>query len=180
MKILLSLISQLFSFQTYFLRRMKLFFIAVLGILSFPLAAQKEGMLYANCTEVYDKGDTSICIEQYDDTRQLIRYYMGGKNLFSKRYAVESNGDYSFQEVIGDFDSPKNGVGYYYYRNTQLKMVLQYSNEKLMNCSAYYDVNGKPLALGTLQNGNGTLINYDENGKILTVLKYKKGKKRRW
>lgn len=163
-----------------FLRRMKLFFIAFFGLLATQLTAQKEGMLYANCTEVYDKGDTTICIEQYDDTRQLIRYYMGGKTLFSKRYAVESNGDYAFQEVVGDFDSSKNGIGYYYYANTQLKMTLQYELGKLMNCTAYYDSNGKALALGTLRNGNGTLIFYDENGKILTVEKYKKGKKRRW
>ena len=159
---------------------MKQLFIAILINLPFFASAQQTGMLYTNCSEVYDKGDTTICIEQLNDEQQLIRYYLTGHNVFSKKYQVEKNGDYSFQAVVGDFDSPKNGVGYYYYSNTQLKKVLLYENDLLTNCKEHYDKNANPLPIGTLQNGNGTFFSYDENGLNKKIFYYKNGKINKW
>ncbi len=157
---------------------MRVFFIALSFFFfsNIPTKAQNT-MLYANCTEVYDKGDTTICIEQLTESRQLIRYYLGGNNIFSKRYWVEKNGDYSFQAVVNEFDSAKNGIGYYYYKNTQLKAVFHYENDKILRCEAYFDQNGNALEIGTLQNGSGKLFQYDENGKKIATIKYKNGKK---
>jgi antitoxin component YwqK of YwqJK toxin-antitoxin module len=155
---------------------MKQLFIAIIFNIPFFANAQQTGMLYTNCSEVYDKGDTTICMEQIDDEHQLIRYYLTGKNIFSKKYQVEKNGNYSFQAVVDDFNSPKNGIGYYYYQNTQLQKVLYYQNNLLMDCAYYYDKNANPLSIGTLKNGNGTLFCYDENGLNKRVFYYKNGK----
>lgn len=163
-------------FCTLLQRRMKQVFIAILFSIPFFASAQQVGMLYTNCSEVYDKGDTTICMEQIDDEHQLIRYYLGGKNIFSKKYQVEKNGDYFFQSVVDDFNSSKNGVGYYYYQNAQLQKVLYYENNLLMNCLYQYDKNANPLPIGTLKNGNGTLFTYDENGLNKRTFYYKNGK----
>jgi antitoxin component YwqK of YwqJK toxin-antitoxin module len=146
----------------------------------FLFAQTGKTMLYTNCSEVYDKGDTTICLEQIDEERQLIRYYLAGTNIFSKKYSVEKNGNYAFQEVVNDYASPKNGMGFYYYKNNQLQKILVYKNDLLYNCTEQYDLSGNLLPNGTLKDGNGTFIVYDENGLKKSTIHYKKGKVNRW
>ena len=165
-----------FTFANLSNRRMKKLFIAILINLPFFATGQQMGMLYTNCSEVYDKGDTTICMEQLNEEQQLIRYYLDSHNVFSKKYQVEKNGDYAFQAVVGDFNSPKNGISYYYYQNTQLKKVMYFENDLLMDCREYYDKNANSLPIGTLKNGNGTFFSYDENGLNKKVFYYKNGK----
>ena len=81
---------------------------------------------------------------------------------------------------MSDFDSPKNGVGYYYYSNAQLKKVLHFENNLLINCREYYDKNANLLPIGTLKNGNGTFFSYDENGLNKQIFYYKNGKINKW
>jgi antitoxin component YwqK of YwqJK toxin-antitoxin module len=68
-----------------------------------------------------------------------------------------------------------NGSYKYYHSNGQLWTELIFSNGKEMEVVSNYDRNGKAQQKGTLKDGNGTVILYDEDGKQTQILEFKDG-----
>ena len=62
-----------------------------------------------------------------------------------------------------------------FYENGNPKVTLFYKNGSLMEVNSYFDKDGNKLDKGTLKNGNGTLKEYDENGKLLNTKIYENG-----
>ncbi len=56
-----------------------------------------------------------------------------------------------------------------FYANGQIKLRFSFSNGKLWNILEMNDINGVKLDGGTLKNGNGTIIIYDQNGNLKQV-----------
>lgn len=73
----------------------------------------------------------------------------------------------------------KNGLldGMYtqYHSNGQLWTERNYRVGKLWNILSNFDAEGKPKAIGSLKNGNGTVYLYNERGKLEQTLQYKNG-----
>lgn len=89
-----------------------------------------------------------------------INYYPNGK--------VESITNYANGLKDGFFKS--------YHENGQLWTVIRYSKNKTMDIVSNYDRNGEPQRKGSLKNGYGTIILYDENGERRGIERYKNGK----
>lgn len=73
--------------------------------------------------------------------------------------------------VNGEFD----GVRRYYYPNGKIWIEQSYKQGKPWTVIANYDANGKKRNPGTLKNGNGTLILYNEDGAIRETVTYLNG-----
>ena len=63
-----------------------------------------------------------------------------------------------------------------YHENGQLWTELIYSNNKTMEVVCNFDRDGEPKPKGTLKNGNGSIILYDDNGERRSIEQYKDGK----
>jgi antitoxin component YwqK of YwqJK toxin-antitoxin module len=70
----------------------------------------------------------------------------------------------------------KDGFFKSYHENGQLWTVTRYSKNKTMDIVSNYDRNGEPQRKGSLKNGYGTIILYDENGEKKGIERYKNGK----
>lgn len=102
-------------------------------------------------------------------------------------YGDGLNGEWEFyndnDKVIekGNFiNDKKEGKWTYYYDNGQLKKEEVWAEGNVVEVVSYFDANGKPLNKGTLKNGNGTLNEYDANGKLISSLEYNYGEKLDW
>ena len=77
----------------------------------------------------------------------------------------------------------RSGITEWYHKNGKLKQKVLYKRNPddpeglRWEILEVNDKNGNPLPKGTLKNGNGTIINYDENGKPLKTITYQNGKK---
>jgi len=68
-----------------------------------------------------------------------------------------------------------NGTRKYYYPNGQLWIEQTYKNGKSWNVVANYTEKGQKREAGTLKDGNGTIIFYNEDGSVREVLNYVDG-----
>ena len=77
----------------------------------------------------------------------------------------------------------RSGITEWYHKNGKSKQKVLYKRSPddpeglRWEILEINDKNGNPLPKGTLKNGNGTIINYDENGKPLKTITYQNGKK---
>ena len=90
----------------------------------------------------------------------LTGYYKNGK--------IESLTTYKNGNIDGTYK--------YYYDNGQLWAKRKYSNGKLLEVISNFDPNGKAREKGSLKNGNGTLIMYDDDGNQMEAKEYLNGK----
>lgn len=67
------------------------------------------------------------------------------------------------------------GTYKYFHDNGQLWTEQTYVHGKTMEIISNLDRNGNPMDKGTLKNGNGTILLYDENGKQTSIRTYKNG-----
>jgi antitoxin component YwqK of YwqJK toxin-antitoxin module len=74
------------------------------------------------------------------------------------------------------FHSKIHGTMIRYHQNGQVQMKVTYKNDELMTLVEMNDSDGKALDGGNLNNGNGTLNEYDENGILNLVLEFEKSK----
>lgn len=147
---------------------------------------------------VYDKGKTNGSVEYYHPNGKLL-----GKNKFSNNDFKEpedffdengnstlSNGSgYLLQYYNnGKISNRANYLNYcrsgkvtWYYNNGQIEQeaIYKYSETQKpfglrWEVLTGFDINGNEREIGTLKNGNGTWITYDENGKKI-VTEYKNG-----
>lgn len=63
-----------------------------------------------------------------------------------------------------------------YHENGQMQWKLLYKDGKPWEVFINLDVRGSELEKGTLKDGNGTLLIYDDDGKLLYTNYYKRGK----
>lgn len=68
-----------------------------------------------------------------------------------------------------------HGTRKYYHPNGTLWSVEEYKNGMPWNAIANYTDKGIKRPHGTLRNGTGTLIFYDENGAVSETLNYVNG-----
>lgn len=80
------------------------------------------------------------------------------------------------QEIYGVQMGKEHGIYQYYYANGQLWIEKEYENGLLMNVKCNYTASGVPRDNGTLKNGNGTIIYYNEEGSVYNTETYKDGK----
>lgn len=59
------------------------------------------------------------------------------------------------------------GSWLYYYPTGKIAREIIFEHGKLMEVPQYYDSKGGKLDVGTLKNGNGTFLEYDQNGVLL-------------
>jgi len=69
----------------------------------------------------------------------------------------------------------EDGMYQYYYDNGQLWIEKEYKMGRLLNVTASFAKNGKKKDKGSLNNGNGTVNYYTEDGKIYNTITYKDG-----
>jgi antitoxin component YwqK of YwqJK toxin-antitoxin module len=72
-------------------------------------------------------------------------------------------------------NSKRTGVAKWYYKNGQLKKSTLFKNDLRIEVLDSFDKNGKKRDPGTLKGGNGTWIEYGENGVIEKTDTYKNG-----
>ncbi len=65
-----------------------------------------------------------------------------------------------------------------HFENGQVWTNLLYMNGKLWEVYSNFNKNGNEMNKGTLRGGNGTLLLYDENGKLLEEESYLNGKRK--
>jgi antitoxin component YwqK of YwqJK toxin-antitoxin module len=68
-----------------------------------------------------------------------------------------------------------NGVSKDYYTNGKLKLEQEMKNGQHWTVIASYGPTGVKRDAGTLKDGNGTIINYKEDGSVQSVVSYKDG-----
>jgi len=91
-----------------------------------------------------------------------ISYIQGKLNGVCKKYY--DNG--KIQEYAEFKDDDFHGIRKYFYDNGQIWIEQTYKNGKYLDVIANYTKDGIKRNPGTLKNGNGTIIFYDEDGSI--------------
>ena len=100
--------------------------------------------------------------------------YHGGKlNGLAKKYYEDG----AIQETVECKDDNFSGTRKYFYPNGQLWIEETYKNGKNWNIVASYTEKGNKRDAGTLHNGIGTIIYYNEDGTIRETVEFKNGDK---
>jgi antitoxin component YwqK of YwqJK toxin-antitoxin module len=112
-------------------------------------------------------------------------FYVGGRLKQTGFYSMDTirQGKWTnyypnekVESITNYVDGLKDGYFKSYHDNGQLWTVVLYSKNKTMEILSNYDRNGNPQHKGTLKNGRGTIILYDENGEKKNIERYKDGK----
>lgn len=111
-------------------------------------------------------------------------YYPGGKLNFTIEYnngtrdgkCITFYEDSTLKETKFYKADSIDGSYKYYYPNGRLWTERIYNNGALLNVTQLYDKNGGNLNKGTLNDGNGTVNFYTEDGKIYMVQTYTNGR----
>lgn len=93
-------------------------------------------------------------------------------NGLTKEYYDE---DGSLKREMFFTDDVMNGSFKYYYPGGKLWIETEYKNGKPWNVLGNYDKNGKPREKGTLKNGNGTILLYNDDNTLRKVETYVNG-----
>ncbi len=104
-----------------------------------------------------------------------IPYENGEVNGTAKKYYRDG----TLLEVTQFKNGEFHGVRKYYYPNGQLWIEQIYKEGKSWTVVANYTDKGQKRDAGTLKNGNGTLIFYDEDGSVREILTYVNGEEKR-
>ena len=112
--------------------------------------------------KIYHDNGKLQSIGNYEDSKQTgeWKYYFENEKL-------QSVGIYKDGKVDGEWKK--------YHDNEQLYQLRLWEDGKLMDIISCFDRNGTPVDKGTIVNGNGTVKNYDANGKVTSVQTYKDG-----
>jgi antitoxin component YwqK of YwqJK toxin-antitoxin module len=114
-----------------------------------------NGRYNGTCTDYYADGKIRLVKTYINDTLQgaYTAYYENGTIL-----------------ETGNFhDGLRDGKILTYHDNGKIWVEIEYLDASIMNIKMNLDKNGLALDKGTLKNGNGTLINYDEEGKPVSI-----------
>ena len=104
-----------------------------------------------------------------------VPYENGKINGVGKKY-YESG---ALKEVAEFRDAKFHGLRKYYYPNGQLWIEQIYKEGKSWTVVANYTESGQKRDAGTLKNGNGTVIFYNDDGSVRDVLTYVDGEEKK-
>jgi antitoxin component YwqK of YwqJK toxin-antitoxin module len=114
-------------------------------------------------------------------------FYPGGSiecvcNFKSNRSDSINTGFYKngHIEVVNNYkDGKLNGLTKYYHENGKLWTEMVYDNDRIVTVNMNLDSSGNLMDKGSLKEGNGTVLVYSENGTLIAIEFYKKGKLRK-
>ena len=111
----------------------------------------------------------------FDEKTMLINsgYFLNDTLLHGPLTTYYKNGNI---ESVMNYDHGKeHGIYTFYHENGKLWSERRYENAKAIDVISNFDNKGKPMDKGTLKNGNGTVILYNEDGVQVGVRKYVNG-----
>lgn len=116
-------------------------------------------------------------------TGKATTFYRDGKIAAESNYENDSlHGEYrsyypsgSKQQISYFVNGKLDGNYQYYHENGQLWIEKEYKNCLLWNVKYNYDESGKSRDVGTLKNGNGTIIYYKSSGEIYNIQTFENG-----
>ncbi|ARV08240.1 hypothetical protein BTO05_00775 [Winogradskyella sp. PC-19] len=132
----------------------------------------------------YENGETRL-VKEYKDGEHFRfweQYLPDGNQILKDGngvFKVFENNKMTFQSEYKN--GGRDGVTTWYYDTGQIEESVLYkfdSSEPYglrMEIISSFDIKGKERRKGTLKNGNGTWISYDENGKVSHITEYKNG-----
>ena len=148
---------------------------------------EKKYQRQGNWTYNFENGNKQL-VEVYKNgilTKMWEMYLKNGEKILSdgngEHKTFYDNGQLSFSAIIKN--GARDGVTTWYYDNGQIQQSLLYQYDakstpvgKRMEILSSFAKDGTPRNKGTLKNGNGTLITYNEKGEA-AVETYKDGYK---
>lgn len=132
-----------------------------------------DGKSIMDETEYFD-GHSKYIYREYNKSGKVISEipYVNEKiQGIGKKYY----GDGTIQEQVEFTNGVFNGIRKYYYSNGQLWIEELYKEGKNWTVLGNYTQDGKKRDAGTLKDGNGTIIFYNEDGTVREVLNYLNG-----
>jgi antitoxin component YwqK of YwqJK toxin-antitoxin module len=117
-------------------------------------------------------------------TGQHDTYHYNGKLKSSSNYSSQGDLEGPHMTFYPDGNPEKemnfkngalDGTFKAYYDNRQLKQEWVYKDGKLWEVVQSNTKKGKSLSPGTLKDGNGTVLTYNDTGKLLSTVSYKNG-----
>jgi antitoxin component YwqK of YwqJK toxin-antitoxin module len=115
-----------------------------------------------------------MAIEWYPDGQVRIKTTFLNNKENGKRETFYANGQ--SQCNCHYKNDEKHGEQSVHWDNGQLYYKAIYEEGKLVNVLAYFNKNGQPLEIGSIKNGNGEWLQYDDNGQIEKIEIYENGK----
>ena len=95
-------------------------------------------------------------------------YYQKGKHQLKWIFRqLEEEGETEKRLKIGEWKT--------YYENGKLHQVQLYRLGKLMEITSSFDREGNAQPIGTLKNGTGTVLVYNENEELINLIDYENG-----
>lgn len=136
----------------------------------------------------YNSNGTLSAVGNYNDDEKSGEwkyYYDNGQVKRIGNYINgELDGEWKYYydngqlEQFGNYINGKaDGEWKIFHKNGNPFQVRSWENDKLIDIYTSLDANGKPLNKGTIANGNGTRIIYDNEGKIKKTENYINGEK---
>jgi len=122
----------------------------------------------------YFNGTNKFIGRKYSNTGILMQEMTienGVLNGLGKKYYEDGKVQEEVHFKNGEFDKTRK----YYHPNGQLWIQQDYKDGLHWNVIANYDEKGNKRNPGTLKNGNGTIIFYNDDGTIRETITYKNG-----
>jgi len=122
----------------------------------------------------YTNGSKKFIVRSYYETGKVKQESTIENGIFNGPSKQFYENGKIMEEVYfknGEYDKTRK----YYFPNGQLWIEQEYKNGLRWNVIANYDEKGNKRDAGTLKNGNGTVILYNEDGTVRETLTYKNG-----
>jgi antitoxin component YwqK of YwqJK toxin-antitoxin module len=131
-----------------------------------------DGKLYSSTTYLYGiKNGETLIYYPNGQVRQQLTYQNGllegTQKLFLENGSLESESNLE--------DGLYQGYSVIYHDNGEMWIKRFYIDNYLYEVEFNHDRNGKERDKGTLKKGNGTMLRYDENEKMIFVYEYQNG-----
>jgi len=148
----------------------------------YNMQERREGI----CMDFYLNGQVQqVSIYKNGELKKTEEFYLiNGKQTVTKGKGsiqyFNNNKERSFTSEL--VSGTRHGYTTWYYDNGQINETALYKhsdesfNGLRWEIIASFDKKGNKREKGTLKDGNGTWINYDENGKVDYISTYKEGK----
>jgi antitoxin component YwqK of YwqJK toxin-antitoxin module len=103
-------------------------------------------------------------------------YFIDGEKYYGEWRNYYENG--KLESVSNYSNDDLNGNYKYYHKNGELWTEREYKNGMVWNVYSNYDSSGQQRPAGTLKNGTGTIIVYDEEDNLIKTIEYVNGKEK--
>lgn len=137
----------------------------------------RNGKLESAFTDTTINGQPLKYLHQYHISGYLIRTgFYDGKMKTGVWTDYYANG--VVQSISNYKDDKLNGKYEYFYDNGQLWTERIFEEGKLISVNSNFSRDGYPQAIGTIKNGNGTVLLYDEAGNLVKTIWYENGEEK--